>query len=142
MKYDVILRLVSKLMIPVILLFALYVQAHGDYSPGGGFQAGIVFAAAIVLHALIFGLGATQRAVMPATVHVLAAMGALLYIGVGIVTLLSGGHFLEYKVLASSPQTGETIGIMLIELGVGITVGAVIVTLFYAFAGRGRPPGR
>jgi multicomponent Na+:H+ antiporter subunit B len=131
-----ILRAGAKLMIPMILLFGLYVQFHGEYSPGGGFQAGIIFAAALVLYSLIFGLKALQAAIPPPVAHGFAAAGALLYMSVGIVSMFMGGQFLEYKVLATSPQTGETIGIILIELGVGITVASVVLTLFYAFAGR------
>lgn len=136
----IVLRVGAKLLIPIILLFALYVQFHGEYSPGGGFQAGIIFAAALVLYALIFGLETIQRAVPPGAVHLLAACGALLYISIGIWAMFAGGNFLEYKVLASNPKLGETIGIILIELGVGITVASVVITLFYSFAGRERQP--
>jgi len=139
MSPHIVLRVGAKLLIPVILLFGLYVQFHGEYSPGGGFQAGIIFSAALILYALIFGLETVQQAVPPAAVHALAALGALLYMSIGIWTMLAGGNFLEYKVLAADPHVGETAGIILIELGVGITVGAVVITLFYSFAGRTRP---
>lgn len=132
----IVLEVGAKLLIPIILLFALYVQFHGEYSPGGGFQAGIIFAAALVLYTLIYGLDAVQRAVPPLAVHWLSAGGALLYLAVGFWALFAGGNFLEYKVLAADPHVGETVGIILIELGVGITVAAVVVTLFYSFAGR------
>lgn len=138
MSPHIVLRVGAKVLIPVILLFALYIQFHGEYSPGGGFQAGIIFAAAIVLYTLIFGLDAVQRAVPPVAVHLLSALGALLYIGVGVWAMFAGGNFLEYKVLAADPHTGETAGIILIELGVGITVAAVVISLFYSFAGRAR----
>lgn len=138
MSPHIVLRVGAKVLIPVILLFALYIQAHGEYSPGGGFQAGIIFAAALVLYTLIFGLDAVQRAVPPVAVHLLSACGALLYISVGVWAMFAGGHFLEYKVLAADPHLGETMGIILIELGVGITVGAVVISLFYSFAGRTR----
>jgi multicomponent Na+:H+ antiporter subunit B len=141
MKPHVVLRVGAKLLIPVILLFALYVQFHGEYSPGGGFQAGIIFSAALILYALIFGLETVQRAVPPGIVHLLAASGPLLFMAVGVWAMLAGGHFLEYKVLADHPQTGETIGIILVELGVGITVAAVVMSLFYSFAGRPRRSG-
>ena len=36
-----------------MLLFALYVQFHGDYGPGGGFQAGVIVAVGVILHALV-----------------------------------------------------------------------------------------
>jgi len=132
----IVFRVGAKLLIPVILLFALYIQFHGEYSPGGGFQAGIIFGSALILYALIYGLTAVQRAVPPLAVHLLSAVGALLFTAVGIWALFAGGHFLEYKVLTAHAHTGETIGIILVELGVGITVAAVVITLFYAFAGR------
>jgi multicomponent Na+:H+ antiporter subunit B len=138
MKDLVVLRVIAKLLMPTILLFALYVQLHGDYSPGGGFQAGILFAAAIVLYTLIYGLDAAERVIPPPVAHALCAIGALLYLGIGVLAMLFGGNFLDYNTLADNPQTGQHIGIVLIELGVGITVAGVSITLFFAFAGRGR----
>jgi multicomponent Na+:H+ antiporter subunit B len=132
-----VLRVVTKLLLPYILLFALYVQFHGDYGPGGGFQAGAIFAAGLILYSLIFGVNDARRVASPAAMLTLAALGVLIYAGVGVVTLIGGGNFLEYAVLDShDPAHGQHLGIMLIELGVGITVFAVLVTIFYAFAGR------
>ncbi len=138
MTHHLILRVIAKLLIPLILLFALYVQFHGDYSPGGGFQAGVIFGAGFILYALVFGLGTANTVARPATVRVLVALGMLLYGGVGVVALLLGGNFLDYSVLARDPVQGQLIGIFMIELGVGITVAAVMITIFFAFAGRGR----
>lgn len=136
MNQYIVLRVVSRLMIPVILIFALYVQFHGEYSPGGGFQAGIMFAAAFVVYSLLFGLEEVQRAFSPTAAHVLAAGGVLLYIAVGYASMLLGGNFLEYKVLLPNDKAGETLGIIVIELGVGITVATVALSLYYSFAGR------
>ena len=134
----VVLRALTKLLIPLIMLFALYVQFHGDYGPGGGFQAGVIFAAAIILYALVFGLDEARRVYSPRVLEVLLASGVLLYGAVGIVTMALGGRFLEYKVLLHDPHHGQELGILLVELGVGITVTAVLVTLFFQFAGRRR----
>lgn len=134
----VILRVLIKLLIPLIMLFALYVQFHGDYGPGGGFQAGVIFAAGVILYALLFGLAAARRAFPPKVLEFLVAGGVLLYGSVGLVTILRGGNFLDYDVLAHDPVHGQHLGILLVELGVGITVAAVMVTLFFLFAGRGR----
>lgn len=131
-----VLRSGAKLLIPLILLFALFIQFHGEYSPGGGFQAGIIFAAALILFGLVLGLDTLQRAVPPGLVHALSAVGALLYMLVGFAAMLAGGNFLEYKVLSADPQLGETLGILLIELGVGITVASVVISLFYSLSGR------
>ncbi len=131
-----ILRIVSKALVAPILLFALYVQFHGDYGPGGGFQAGVIFAAAIIVYAMLFGLDAARQAINQTVVRVMAALGVLIYGSVGLVSMLNGGNFLDYSVLASDPLHGQHIGIIIIELGVGITVAAVMVLIYFSFAGR------
>ena len=134
----VILRVGAKVLIPFILLFALYVQFHGDYGPGGGFQAGVIFAAGFVLYALIYGLENVKHVLPPKVAYTCAASGVLLYVGVGYLTMVLGGEFLDYGVLAHDPEHGQHYGILLVELGVLITVFGVMVAIFYAFAGRGR----
>ena len=139
MKHQSIPRVVGKLFIPFILLFALYVQFHGDFGPGGGFQAGVIFAAAVVLYALIFGLDAAKRVVKPRVVECMAALGVLIFAGTGLVSPVLGRNFLDYAALdPEHPAHGQHLGIFLVELGVGITVAAVMVAIFFAFAGRRR----
>jgi multicomponent Na+:H+ antiporter subunit B len=134
-----VLRVVTKLLIPYILLFALYVQFHGDYSPGGGFQAGVIFGAAFVLYALVFGLGAAQRVASPTILETVFAVGLLIYAGTGVLTILMGGNFLEYSALSPQhPIHGQHWGLLAIEFGVGTTVASGMISIFYAFAGRGR----
>ena len=135
-----ILRITTKILIPFILLFALYVQFHGDFGPGGGFQAGVIFAAAIILYAMVFGLSTARHVINQTLVKMLAAGGVLLYGGVGVVSMLNGGNFLDYNVLADDPVAGQHLGILLIELGVGCTVASVMVIIFFNFAGRKEHP--
>ena len=131
-----ILRVVSKFMIPFILLFALYVQFHGDFGPGGGFQAGVIFAAAFILYGLIFGIE-NARKVLPATAtRILLAAGVLLYAGTGLFGIFMGGNYLDYNVLAATAVGGQHLGILLVEFGVGTTVAATMVTIFFVFAGQ------
>jgi multicomponent Na+:H+ antiporter subunit B len=136
--HHVILRVVAKTLIPVIALFAFYVQFHGDFGPGGGFQAGVILAAAIILYALIFGVEAARRAVPTWLVRTGCALGVLIYGGVGVATLLMGGEYLDYDLLRAESEHfgGQHLGIMLVELGVLITVASVMTAIFYAFAGR------
>jgi multicomponent Na+:H+ antiporter subunit B len=134
-----ILRITAKLLIPAIMLFGLYVQFHGDYGPGGGFQAGVIFASAIIVYALIFGTHRARRAVSPGVVRFGLAAGVLLYAGVGVAGILLGGNYLDYSVLAHDPKHGQHIGILVIEFGVGLTVAAAMVTIFLTFAGHSRP---
>ena len=131
-----ILRVVSKFMIPFILLFALYVQFHGDFGPGGGFQAGVIFAAAFILYGLIYGIE-NARKVLPATAtRLLLAAGVLLYVGTGLFGIFMGGNYLDYNVLAATAVGGQHLGILLVEFGVGTTVAATMVTIFFVFAGQ------
>ena len=138
MKNNLILRITAKLLIPFIILFALYVQFHGDFGPGGGFQAGVIFSSAFILYTLIYGLETAQQIIPSRLLQILASLGVLIYIGTGVVALLLGGEFLNYSVLAEAPITGQHIGILVIELGVGITVASVMIMIFFSFAGRGR----
>lgn len=129
-----VLRVVGKMLIPLMLIFALYVQFHGDYGPGGGFQAGVIFAAGIILYAMLFGVSAAHRVMPPPILRVVAALGVLIYGSVGIVSLVNGGTFLDYNVLLADPVAGQHVGILVIEFGVGITVAAAMMLIFFAFS--------
>jgi multicomponent Na+:H+ antiporter subunit B len=151
--HHVVLRVTAKLLIPLIALFAFYVQFHGDLGAGGGFQAGVILAVAPILHALVFGLRETIAAVPVRAVRSTATLGVLLFAGVGVICMINGGRFLDYDYLfppsveAIIPpgllgdpdhahQWGQHFGIFFIELGVLLTVSATMVTIFYGFAGR------
>ncbi|MEO8079351.1 MAG: Na(+)/H(+) antiporter subunit B [Caldimonas sp.] len=138
MRSDLVLRVVVKLLIPFILLFALYVQFHGDFGPGGGFQAGVILAAAIILYALIGGLDQARKVVPERLVESMMALGVLVYAGVGVAGLLLGGNYLDYFVLDHDPVHGQHRGIFWVEVGVAITVSGVMLKVFYMFADRGR----
>jgi len=139
MKHNLILRVIVKFLFPVIALFAFYVLFHGDFGPGGGFQAGVILSVAFIFYALVFGLETTEQVLPSHVLRILASTGILIYIGTGVVTMLMGGNFLDYNLLSKNPVEGQHIGIIIIELGVGITVSAVMLMIFYAFANRGRP---
>ena len=134
MRDNPVLRVVAKIIVPAIFLFALYVQFHGDYGPGGGFQAGVIFASSFILYGIIFGIAKLRQVIHPSFVRSSAAFGVLIYVGVGIVTILNGGEFLNYNVLSQSAEAGQHIGIMIIEFGVGLTVASTMIILFFAFA--------
>ncbi|MDE0944737.1 MAG: Na(+)/H(+) antiporter subunit B [Alphaproteobacteria bacterium] len=138
MRHHRVLRVVSKLLIPFIMLFALYVQFHGDFGPGGGFQAGVIMASAFILYGLIFGLENARKVAPPSVVTKLVAAGVLIYAGTGYAGLLKGANFLDYNVLGATPVGGQHLGILIIEFGVGTTVAAAMVTIFFLFAGRER----
>ncbi len=136
MKSEVILRVAAKVLIPLILLFGLYVQFHGEVSPGGGFQAGVICAAAFILYGLVFGVDTAKRVLPLYVARVFAALGVLIFSGTGVLSLIRGANFLDYDVLAHDAHHGQHYGIISVELGVLVTVFGVMVVIFYAFAGR------
>lgn len=136
MQHKEVLRVCAKLLIPLIMTFALYVQFHGDFGPGGGFQAGVIFASAFILYALIFGIDVGMKVLPPGVRRFFLAFGLLLYAGVGVAGMLLGGRYLNYSVLSSDPVAGQHLGILLIEFGVGVTVAAAMITIFYVFANQ------
>jgi multicomponent Na+:H+ antiporter subunit B len=138
MKHDLVLRVVGKLLIPYILLFAVYVLFHGDFGPGGGFQAGVIFAAGIVFYALIFGLDNARQVMPDWLVETMLSSGVLIFAGVGIAGLFLGGNYLDYFVLDNNPIHGQHRGIFWVEVGVAVTVCGVMLKIFYMFASRTR----
>jgi len=139
-RHDLILRVMAKILIPLILLFALYVQFHGDYGPGGGFQAGVIIAAAIIFHGIIYGLESTRKVVPSWLVETMLAIGVLIYAGTGLAGILLGGNYLDYFVLDRNPVHGQERGIFWVEIGVAVTVSGVMLKIFYMFGGRGQEP--
>jgi len=140
MEHHLVLRVITKALAPLILLYALYIQFHGDYGPGGGFQAGVVFAAAIILFAIVFGLTKAEQVITPTFLRYMMGAGALIYGATGVVTLVLGGNFLDYNTLAHDPLHGQHYGILAVEFGVGVTVTAVMISIFFNFFGRSSKP--
>jgi multicomponent Na+:H+ antiporter subunit B len=136
MRDYVILRIVATALVPFIMLFALYVQFHGDFGPGGGFQAGVLLGAGIIVYGLILGLAAMHAVAPPSVVEIGLMVGVLLYAGTGVASIIMGGNFLDYAVLRHDAAHGRHLGILLVEGGVGITVCSAMIWIFYSFAGR------
>jgi multicomponent Na+:H+ antiporter subunit B len=138
-SHHLILRVVTKLLVGTIILFALYVQFHGDYSPGGGFQAGVILAVAFIIYGVVFSLQKAKQVFPPWLVHKLVALGVLIYAGTGLVSMILGYEYLNYGAFSPHhPSHGQHWGILIVELGVGVTVTGVMVAIYYAFAAR--PP--
>lgn len=148
MHHQLIPRVNTKIVLPLIFLFALYVQFHGDFGPGGGFQAGVIFASGVILYTIIFGLSQMRTVFGQRRLEWFGAVGVLLYVGTGWACVFLGGQFLEYGAIAGYIQGteggdlhdlehGQHMGILLIEAGVGLTVAVTLTAIFAAFMGRG-----
>ncbi len=125
---SLIVRTVARLLVPFVQLFGLYVIMHGHSSPGGGFQGGVILGASAILLAVAFGVEEVQRRVTPAALTISTSAGVLLYGGLGLVCLLLGANYLDYGALPVADA--RSLGMLVIEIGVGITVMAAMVSIF------------
>lgn len=125
---DTIVRTVSRLLVPFIQLFGLYVIMHGHTSPGGGFQGGVILASSFILLAIVDGMDEVHRRFSLTKLTVFTSTGVLLYAGLGVVCLLLGANYLDYGVLPGTEP--RSMGMLVIEIGVGITVMAAILSIF------------
>ncbi len=140
--HDLIIKTACRLLIPFIQLFALYVIAHGHYSPGGGFQGGVILGASVILIAVSRDLRTANRAVPEKGTNLLSAAGVLVYAGVGAVCLGFGFNFLDYAglagVLMTDPISARSLGILFVELGVGAAVMATMILIYANLVSAGR----
>lgn len=127
-----IVSLVSRVVSPFIMLYALYVIFHGHYSPGGGFQGGTMLAAAVLLVRLAAGGELGQLQFKTSWGTILGAVGVLIYFGTGFAAMLLGGNFLHYETLplGTDPAAVRGWGILLVEIGVGLAVMGILVTIY------------
>ena len=106
------------------------------FGAGGGFQAGVIFASGLILYSLVFGETYARRVVPAAILPRMAALGVLIYGVTGLMSLLSNKPFLDYNALSSNPVSGQHLGILLVEAGVGLAVFSTILLIYYSFSGR------
>ena len=125
---SIIITTLARLLTPFIQLFGLYVIMHGHSSPGGGFQGGVILGASFILLAIAYGYGTVEQRLPPKALMILVSAGVLLYGGIGFACVFLGAGFLDYGILPV--PTPRSIGMFGIEIGVGITVMAVMVSIF------------
>ena len=132
---DVIIKTVARVLIPFIQIYALYVIMHGHYSPGGGFQGGVILSASLVLYLITHGLEETNKIIPEKSVIILSSIGVLIYLGIGILCMVLMGNFLDYEklnlLIDVSPAQARSFGILGIEIGVGLAVMTVMYSIFY-----------
>ena len=132
-KNNPIILLVSRVVSPFIMLFALYVIFHGHYSPGGGFQGGTLLAAALLLMRLAAGSEISQLQFKRILGTPLGSIGVLIYFGTGFWSMISGGEFSNYRFLPFAGFTAaelRSLGILFVEIGVGLAVMAILVAIY------------
>jgi len=141
---DIIVKTLARLLAPFIVIYALYVVMHGHYSPGGGFQGGVILAASFVLLVITHGLEQTRKRMSEKLASIISCIGVLIYAGIGLLCLLLGGFFLDYgklhKILSITPAKARSLGILGVEIGVALAVMAVMCVIFFTIYTGGDSP--
>ena len=140
---DIIVQTITRIIVPFTQLFALYVVAHGHYSPGGGFQGGVILGASYILFAISFSLKDMLQRLSERRDILLGGIGLLIYSGIGIISVFLGENFLNYKVLSSIlPDTSEVMahshGILGVEIGVALAVMAIMIAIYSNLSSDGK----
>jgi multicomponent Na+:H+ antiporter subunit B len=141
-RRDVHLVMACRILFPIVLLFALYVIAHGHHSPGGGFQGGVILAAAFILMSLAYNMHTALLQLSPLLHRLLAVFGVTVYASIGLLCLLLGGNFLDYGVLQAilplAVAEVRSLAILGVEVGVGFTVMSILFSVFADISTQGR----
>ncbi|MCK5695114.1 MAG: Na(+)/H(+) antiporter subunit B [Desulfobacula sp.] len=139
---DLIIRTVCRILIPFIQIYALYVVAHGDFSPGGGFQGGVIFGSSLILLAISYDLKTLVRRIKEKVLGIYAALGVLIYVGIGAICMAMGGNFLDYSklvpIVPGDPHHIRALGMLGVEIGVGIAVTAAMVIIYINIVSEGK----
>ena len=128
-----IIKTASSLMMPFIVLYGIYVQLNGEESPGGGFQSGVIISTAIILHALIYGYRNTLNIIPLERIKYSLCAGLAIYVSVGLLSLLFGGHFLEYAAIIGDFSMAQKLCIFAVEIGVGLAVCSAMLIFYFSF---------
>lgn len=128
----IVASIIAKIITPYILLFALYIQINGEVSPGGGFQAGAILASAVIGYDIIYPqqLIKYNLAILP--LSIIGALGVMIYGLTGLLALFYGKNYLNYYVITCTKYS-QSLGIFIVELGVGIAVTASLLIIYYVF---------
>ncbi|NOX32970.1 MAG: Na(+)/H(+) antiporter subunit B [Deltaproteobacteria bacterium] len=139
---DLIIKTVCRILIPFIQIYALYVVAHGDFSPGGGFQGGVIFGSSLILLAISYDLKTLVERIKEKVLGIFAAVGVLIYVGIATICMPMGGNFLNYGMLApllpGDPRHVRALGMLGVEIGVGLAVMAVMAIIYINIVSEGR----
>jgi multicomponent Na+:H+ antiporter subunit B len=135
LKYFSVLKTVVSFIIPYLILYAIYIQLNGEVSPGGGFQAGVIFASGIIAFDLLNGSKKTCEFFSEKALIICGIFGVLIYASTGLVSFLFNDNYLNYNSIAKTPWvnhplTGQHIGIFFIEIGVGLTVSSIMCLIY------------
>jgi len=130
LKDFLILKKITLFILPYVFLYSTYIQINGEISPGGGFQAGVIFASCLIGLDLIHGKTLSTRYFNHDLLIIIATLGVFIYASIGLFSLYFGKNYLNYDVLSTNKLHAQSIGIFIVEIGVGLTVASVMYLIY------------
>lgn len=132
---DLIVKTITRLIVPFIQIYGIFIILHGHISPGGGFSGGAVLGSSIILFTLSFGLKKASKKLSHRVSAILESSGILWYILVGLLGIFLGGSFLSNREAGFfMGEAGRLLSagiIPLLTVGIGIKVASTMITLFH-----------
>lgn len=116
-------KFLSSLLLFAITVFSLYIHVFGKITPGGGFQAGAILGSGIIMYQMLNNIHILSKRAL----DIITFFGVAIYIGTGIVGIISGGVAFEYQQFHQ--KYGHIMGIMSVETGVLLVVTTSMVRI-------------
>jgi multicomponent Na+:H+ antiporter subunit B len=132
---SLLLRTATRVLMPLLLLFALFVLLRGHHEPGGGFVGGLVVAMAFVLHAISFGIPASRRVLVVDPVTLLG-IGLIVALASGMPALIQGRGFMTalWTTVRIGPAALDLGTPLFFDAGVFLVVIGVVLTIVFSLA--------
>lgn len=129
LKNFIIIKKLTFFILPYIFLYGLYIQINGEESPGGGFQAGVIFASIVIAFDLVSEK--FKKNFSTDLLISIATTGVLIYALTGMISILFDDNFLNYYSLDQDKLLAQHIGIFVIEIGVGLCVASIMCLIYF-----------
>ena len=133
-KYDTILQWSARILVPIIIIFGIYVILNGHISPGGGFSGGAIIGAGLILYLTAFGFDAARRFMNNRTVKILTVGALTFYCIAKSYSFYTGANGLESVITPGTPGMILSAGLIVyLNICVGIVVACTMYTFYVLF---------
>jgi multicomponent Na+:H+ antiporter subunit B len=128
---SLIVHTVSRVLLPVIQLYGIYVLFFGQYGPGGGFVGGVIFGSSLILTLLVFGARSNENYLAKRALHA-DGLGLIIFAGIGGLCMIFAGQFLNYSAV---PLPGfdlaatRSLGILGTMIGVAVDIAVTSISI-------------
>ena len=127
---DPIVRTVCKLVIPIILIFGIYVVLNGHLSPGGGFSGGAIMASALIIYAIVWGEDKASRTIPKKAISIITLCALAFYACSKTYSFFTGANHIHSIISPGTPGRIFSAGLI---LPLNVAVGFVVCCTMYSF---------